>query len=281
MAMDPDIFRIAADVVGRGERAALVTIVGTSGSTPQRVGAKMIVFEDGHTVGTIGGGCYENDAAGKAREAIRAHRPQLVRYDLNDELAAESGLICGGQMEVFIEPLEAAPHLFLIGAGHVSAEVARAAHHVGFRVHVIDDRDKFANPERFPDAEIVVDDIPEWLARTEFPPGSYFVVVTRGHRGDHQAVRALAGQEWRYLGLIGSRAKVLRIFDALRGEGVPAARLADIHAPIGLDIGAVTPAEIALSITAELVAVRSGRIAEPHVAAVALRSRLPSGAANS
>jgi xanthine dehydrogenase accessory factor len=272
--MSEDVYRAVVRALDDGERAALVTIVSTNGSTPQRVGAKMLVYEDGRIAGTIGGGCYEHDAAGKAREAMRLERPLLVRYALNDDLAADSGLICGGQMEVYIEPVEPAPHLYLVGAGHVSVEVARIAHLVGFRVHVVDDRDKFANPDRFPAAEVVVDDIGEWLGRTTLPPGAYVVVVTRGHRYDHEAMRHLVARPARYLGLIGSRAKVMRIFEALANEGIAADQLAGIHAPIGLDIGAVTPAEIAVSIVAELVAVRSGRMAEPHVSAATLRASL-------
>jgi xanthine dehydrogenase accessory factor len=260
------------EALDRGQRAALVTIVATNGSTPQRVGARVLVYEDGRTIGTIGGGCYENDALGKAREVMRLHRPQLVRYSLNDDLSAESGLICGGQMEVYIEPVEPVPDLYLVGAGHVSAEIARIAKQVGFRVHVVDDREKFANAERFPEAEVIVDDIAGWLERTSFPAGAYFVIVTRGHRFDHDALRALAGREARYLGMIGSQAKVVRVFEALGQEGVPADRLGRVHAPIGLDIGAVTPAEIAVSVVAELIAVRSGRIDQPHVAAAALRA---------
>jgi xanthine dehydrogenase accessory factor len=270
--MDAHIFRAVVEALDRGDRAALVTIVSTNGSTPQRVGAKMLVFEDGRTAGTIGGGCYEHDAAGKAREALRLQRPRLVRYSLNDELAAESGLICGGQMEVYIEPVEPAPDLYLIGGGHVSVEVARLALLVGFGVHVVDDREKFANAERFPGCEVVVDRIPEWLARAAIPAGAYIVVVTRGHRDDHEALRVLARRDARYLGMIGSRAKVARIFEALHREGVPSARLDQVHAPIGLDIGATTPAEIAVSIVAELIAVRSGRDADPRVAAATLRA---------
>jgi xanthine dehydrogenase accessory factor len=272
--MSEDVYRAVVRALDEGERAALVTIVSTTGSTPQRVGAKMLVFEDGHIAGTIGGGCYEHDAAGKAREAIRLQRPQVVRYALNDDLAAESGLICGGQMEVYIEPVEPAPHLYLVGAGHVSVEVARMARLVGFRVHVVDDREKFASADRFPDTEVVVDDIAAWLERTSLPPGAFVVVVTRGHRHDHEAMRRLVGRQLRYLGLIGSRAKIVRVFDALEQEGATADSLGVVHAPIGLDIGAVTPAEIAVSIVAELVAVRSGRMAEPHVSAAALRSSL-------
>jgi xanthine dehydrogenase accessory factor len=156
----------------------------------------------------------------------------------------------------------------------VSVEVARLAQMVGFQVHVVDDREKFANAERFPGADVVVDDIAGWLGRTTLAPGAYVVVVTRGHRYDHEAMKLLAPRPTRYLGLIGSRAKVVRILDALANDGVPASRLSAVHAPIGLDIGAVSPAEIAVSIAAELIAVRSGRISEPHVSAAALRSSL-------
>ena len=272
--MNDDVFRSLVRALDAGERTALVTIVSTSGSTPQRVGARMLVYEDGRTVGTIGGGCYEHDASGKAREAIRLARPQLARYSLNEELAAESGLICGGVMDVFIEPVVPTPDLYLLGAGHVSMEIARVASATGFQVHVVDDRDKFANADRFPGAEVLVDDIPTWLKSASLPPDAFVAVVTRGHRHDFEAVRELAGRPLRYLGLIGSRAKVQRVFEALEGEGVAPAALAAIHAPIGLDIGAVTPAEIAVSIVAELVAVRSGRIAEGHVAAASLKASL-------
>jgi len=255
-----EVFAAVVDALERGEPAALVTIVSTVGSTPQRVGAKMLVFADGRMVGTIGGGCYENDAFWKAREAINSRRPQLVHYELSDDFAEESGLICGGQMDVYIEPIEPAPELYVIGAGHVGFHLARLAHEVGFRVHVVDDREKFANRERFPmAAEIVADDIPAWLARTPLPPHAYVVVVTRGHTNDLEALRALAPQDLRYLGLIGSRAKVARIYDALTADAMPAEHLARINAPIGLDIGAVTPQEIAVSILAELIAVKHGK----------------------
>lgn len=258
--MNEDVFRAAAAAVEAGEEAALVTIVSTSGSTPQRVGAKVLVYADGRTLGTIGGGCYENDAVLKAREALTTRQPRLVRYELSDDMAEESGLICGGQMDVFIEPLERAAHLYIVGAGHVSVALARFAADTGFRVHVVDDRQRFANAERFPAAaEVVVDTIADALARATWPPDAYVVVVTRGHRFDFDALRALSGRPFRYVGMIGSRAKVKRVLDALSAANCPADWLARVHAPIGLDIGAVTPAEIAVSILAELVAVRSGK----------------------
>ena len=259
--MNKEVFAAVSEALEKGEPAALVTIVSTTGSTPQRVGAKMLVYSDGRTVGTIGGGCYENDAFWKAREAINRRQPQLVRYELSDDFAQETGLICGGQMDVYIEPIEPSPELYVIGAGHVGFHLARVAHEVGFVVHVVDDREKFANAERFPHAaEIVVDNIPDWLARTALPPHAFVVVVTRGHTNDLDAMRALAPQDVRYLGLIGSRAKVARIYDELlKDDRLDAERLARVHAPIGLDIGAVTPQEIAVSILAELIAVKHGK----------------------
>ena len=143
--MNEEVFKAVTETLSRGDSAALVTIIRTEGSTPQRVGAKMLVFADGRIVGTIGGGCYENDAFWKARKSLETRRSEVVRYELADDIAEESGLICGGQMEVYIEPLDAAAHLYLIGAGHVSYHLRHAASQLNLRIHVIEDREKFAN----------------------------------------------------------------------------------------------------------------------------------------
>src|SRR5438132_11339478 len=258
--MNQEVFAAVADALEGGEAAALVTIGSARGSTPQRVGAKMLVFADGRIVGTIGGGCYENDAFWKAREAITTRKPRMVHYELSDDFAQETGLICGGQMDVYIEPIEPSPELYIVGAGHVGLHLARLAHEVGFRVHVVDDREKFANRERFPTAaEVVAEDISTWLASGHLPPHAYTVIVTRGHTNDLEALRPLAPRELPYLGLIGSRAKVARIYDALVEDRMSPDALKRVHAPIGLDIGAVTPQEIAVSILAELIAVKHGK----------------------
>ena len=259
--MNHEVFAALGEALSRGEEAALVTIVSSNGSTPQRVGAKMLVFGDGRIVGTVGGGCYEHDAIGKARHVLTSRKAITVKYDLNDDFAEETGLVCGGQMEVFIEPIEASPAVYIFGAGHVGFYLAKMAHDAGFGVHVIDDRAAFANHERFPfAASVVVDDIPGWLERTQLPSTAYAVIVTRGHRNDLDALRALAPRDLRYIGLIGSRAKVARLYDQLLADtSIDPALLERIHAPIGLDLGAVTPQEIAVSITAELIAVRRGK----------------------
>lgn len=281
--MNHEVFGALGEALKSGEEVALVTIVRANGSTPQRVGAKMLVFADGRVVGTIGGGCYENDALWKAREALKTRRASTVRYELADDFAEEAGLICGGQMEVFIEPIEPAPTLYIFGAGHVGFSLGRLAHEAGFEVRVVDDREKFANRQRFPDAaEIVVDDLPTWLERASMPASAYAVVVTRGHRHDLDAIRALAPRRLRYLGLIGSRAKVKRIYDALTVEAtVSPEQLAQIYAPIGLDIGAVTPQEIAVSILAELIAVRRGRVDTVAGASLRWMPPLPAAAVSS
>ncbi len=270
--MNQEVFAALSDALREGEEIALVTIVASTGSTPQRVGAKMLVYADGRTVGTIGGGCYENEAFWKAREAIKNRKPVSLKFELNDDFAQESGLVCGGQMEVFVEPLEPSPELYVFGAGHVGYFVAKMAHEVAFKVHVVDDREKFANVERFgPGIDVIVDHIPTWLTTHTLPPTAYAVIVTRGHTHDLDALRALTASPHRYLGLIGSKAKVKRIFDVLLEEGMPTESLKGIHAPIGLDIGAITPQEIAVSILAELIAVKHGKISEPSVAAVSMR----------
>ena len=270
--MNQEVFAAVAEALERGEPAALVTIVSTTGSTPQRVGAKMLVFPDGRIVGTIGGGCYENDAFWKAREAITSGKPQLLHYELDDDFAQETGLICGGQMSVYIEPIEPSPELYVIGAGHVGYQLAVMAQDLGFQVHVVDDREKFASRERFPKAaEVVTEDIPAWLARTTLPTHAYVVIVTRGHTNDLDALRALAPRELRYLGLIGSRAKVARISDQLLSEGMAPEILTAVHAPIGLDIGAVTPQEIAVSILSELIAVKHGKIKSRDAAELSMK----------
>jgi xanthine dehydrogenase accessory factor len=254
-----EVLEAALQAEARGERAALVTVVATEGSTPQKAGARMLVRAEGGIVGTIGGGCLEAEMTWRAREAIGGGRPKLVSYDLTPEQAGEDGLVCGGRMQVFIEPIEGTPVLCLFGAGHVAQPLARMAKACGFRVELVDDRVKFANQERFPEADlIVVDSFAAAAEKMTLGANSYAVVVTRGHKGDGEALRAVVERGLRFVGLLGSRPKVVHIFAALRQQGVDSAALAAVHAPLGLEIGAQTPEEIAVSILAEMIAVRRG-----------------------
>lgn len=240
-----------------GEAAALVTVVATEGSTPQRAGAKMLVYADGRIVGTIGGGCLEAEMAWRARQAIESGRSQLAEWDLTPDQAGEDGLVCGGRMQVFIEPIESMPTLCLFGAGHVAQPLAEMAKRVGFRVEVADDRVKFANRERFPSADrILVEDFAVAAERMTVGRNTYAVVVTRGHKGDADALQAVLGKGLRFVGLLGSKPKMVHVFAALEERGVLPAELEKVHTPVGLEIGAVTPEEIAVSILAEMIAVR-------------------------
>jgi xanthine dehydrogenase accessory factor len=254
-----DVLEAALRAEQRGEPAALVTVITTEGSTPQKAGAKMLVYADGRIVGTIGGGCLEAEMIWRARQSIESRKPQLASYDLTPDQAGEDGLVCGGRMQVFIEPVESAPTLCLFGAGHVAQPLARMAKQAGFRVEVADDRLKFANRERFPDADlIVVDSFAEAAGKMTLGRSSYVVVVTRGHRGDAEALEAALAREPRFVGLLGSRPKMVHIFAELEDRGVPPERLARVHCPVGIEIGALTPDEIAVSILAEMIAVRRG-----------------------
>lgn len=254
-----DVLAAALEAERDGGPAALVTVVATEGSTPQKAGAKMVVYPDGRLVGTIGGGCVEAEMARRARQAIAERRPQLASYDLTPEQAGEDGLVCGGRMQVFIEPLLGAPTLCLFGAGHVAQPLAHMAKLAGFRVEVVDDRVKFANRERFPDAdEVIVEEFRAARGRLDLGPNSFVVVVTRGHKGDADALECALEHDLRYIGLLGSRPKMVHVFSELRERGVPGEALARVHVPIGLGIGAQTPEEIAVSILAEMVAIRRG-----------------------
>lgn len=254
-----EVLEAALRAEATGEAAALVTVIATEGSTPQRAGAKMLVYADGRIVGTIGGGCLEAEMTWRGREAIESRKVRLASYDLTPDQAGEDGLVCGGRMQVFIEPIEGTPTLCLFGAGHVAQPLARMARTVGFRVEVADDRLKFANRERFPEADlIVVEDFAAAAGRMTLGRNSYAVIVTRGHRGDEEALAATVGKGLRFVGLLGSRPKVVHIFSALQERGIPLEELAKVHAPLGLEIGAQTPEEIAVSILAEMVAVRRG-----------------------
>ncbi len=254
-----EVLEAALRAEADGEPAALVTVTATEGSTPQKAGAKMVVYADGRIVGTIGGGCVEAEMTWRARQVIDDRRPQNASYDLTPDQAGEDGLVCGGRMQVFIEPIEGTPTLCLFGAGHVSQPLARLAKGAGFRVEVVDDRLKFANRERFPDADlIVVDGFAAAQGRLTLGRNTYAVVVTRGHGGDAEALKAVLGRGLRFVGLLGSKPKLVHVVTALEEQGVPHEELARVHCPLGIEIGAVTPEEIAVSVLAEMIAVRRG-----------------------
>jgi xanthine dehydrogenase accessory factor len=337
-----------ARLLERGDRFALAVLIDAHGSTPQRVGARLLVRADGSTIGTLGGGCIEADVCDAAKSAIATGTPAVLDYTLNEDIAMDYGLACGGSERILVDPtyspadlqiieelmrasqdqgrtalltvvedgdrgpivarvairedgvvvgdpgslhdegvavagsvlsearprsallaldgaqafvdvFAAPPEVVIVGAGHVGRAVATVAVPLGYRVVVIDDRADFANSERFPEADrIVGGDVEQAIDAHKMTRNSAVIIVTRGHKYDYQALAAAARSRAGYVGLMGSRRKVMLIYRQLIADGVPPERLRDIHAPIGLDIGAVSPEEIAVSIMAEVTMHRLG-----------------------
>jgi xanthine dehydrogenase accessory factor len=260
-----DIYEQIVQLRREGRRGAVATITTARGSIPSFQTAKMLVRDDGSIAGTIGGGCVEAEVWQAAREVMEGEKPRTLTFNLNNNPKYDTGLVCGGTLDVFIEPVLPPALLYIFGAGHVAYSLYKVATTAGFEVTVVDDRESYANQERFPDArEVIADDFDAVTARLTPPEGSYIVIVTRGHRDDMRVLRWAVNMRARYLGMIGSKRKTISIYKELEKEGIPAEKFANVHAPVGLDIGAVTPEEIAVAIVAEMIAER--RHATPNVA---------------
>ena len=252
-----DIYEQIVELRRQGRRGAVATIVNVRGSIPSFHTAKMLVRDDGSIMGTIGGGCVEADVWQAAREVMESEKARTLKFDLNQDPKYDTGLVCGGTLEVFVEPVLPPAILYVFGAGHVALHLCQAAANAGFEVTVTDDRSSYATKERFPTArEVLAGDFDETTQKLDPSESSYIVIVTRGHRDDMRILRWAVQTRARYVGMIGSKRKVIEIFKTLKQEGVPAHLFDRVHAPVGLDIGAVTPEEIAVAITAELIAVR-------------------------
>lgn len=347
-----EVIQEAINVLESGQPCVLATVVRTKGSTPQKSGAMLLVREDGSGIGTLGGGCVEGDIWFAAKEILRNHGgPEFKNYYLNEDIAARDGLVCGGTMyfyleplwepddfteighqlldayeggepvalatvvntplgagnmgaklllrvdgavsgtlgdagldskavelakkvadvgavesftdddgvEVFIEGFTTPPTLVMVGGGHVGKATADLGHNLGYRVLVVDDRPEFANLERFPYADqILVTDYEGWSNQMPLNVNTFVVVATRGHRYDDMALESALNTRARYIGLMGSRRKTLMIYQRLLQQGISLDRLRQVRSPIGLDIGALTPEEIAVSVLSEIIMTRRG-----------------------
>ncbi len=250
------VFESILQLIQRGERGALATIVSARGSVPQVVGARLLLKRDGTTVGTVGGGAVEQHVLSLLERALQGEPAILCELDL----AGDLGMSCGGSMSVFIEPVAAAPRLIICGAGHVAMPTARLAIQVGFRVTVVDERESQNTSERFPDCERISMSVERAAAQLGPTAEDWILCLGPSHAIDQRALAAFATRPHRYIGLMGSRRKVIRLLKALATDGVeiPLERL---YAPVGLALGAESPDEIAVSIVAELVALRRGATA--------------------
>jgi xanthine dehydrogenase accessory factor len=254
-----DIFEELVRLRREGRKCALATIVQVQGSIPSYQSAKLLIRDDGSIAGTIGGGCVEAEVWNAAREVIESGKAKRLSFNLGQDAAYDNGLICGGQLEVFVEPVFPQPKAFIFGAGHISKSLAKVAALAGFSTAVIDDREAFASRERFPEAdEIHAGEYEDVVPRLAINESGYVVIVTRGHRDDMRVLRLVAGSPARYIAMIGSKRKVISVVKELETEGIPRSAFDRLHAPMGLEIGAVTPEEIAVSVAAEMIAFRRG-----------------------
>jgi xanthine dehydrogenase accessory factor len=257
--MNSDIYHEIVQLLDNGEEAAIATIITASGSTPREAGAKMLVKPDGSIQGTIGGGNIEKQVIREALDVIRQGKARKIEYKLNSGSGqkVETGMICGGDTEVFIEPIIALPHLYIFGAGHIGMALAKMAALAGFKISVIDDREGFATPENFPDAcERITDNFSASYSSLNIDKNSYIVIVTYGHKGDEIVLEEALKTPAKYIGMIGSKEKNQTVFSHLVEKGVTQEDIKRVHAPIGLRIMAQTPQEIAVSILAELILAR-------------------------
>src|SRR6266542_851751 len=252
-----DIYEEIVQLRQQGRKGAVATIVNVRGSVPSFETAKMLVRDDGSIIGTVGGGCVEAEVWQAAREVMESEKPRTLTFNLNQNPKYDTGLVCGGTLDIFIEPILPPALLYIFGAGHVALSLYRTATTAGFDVTVVDDRESYANRERFPEAkEVIAEEYNQAMAQLSAAETSYIVIVTRGHRDDMRVLRWAVQTQARYIGMIGSKRKTITIFRELVKEGIPEHLFERVHAPVGFDIGAITPEEIAIAITAELIAVR-------------------------
>ena len=252
------IYQALAELEKKNDAGALCTIVRSQGSTPRHETSKMVVYPDGSIVGTVGGGEMENRVIAEAQQAIADGKSRLLEYNMTDPARGDPG-VCGGQVEIFVDPIRPKPMLVVVGSGHVGKAVAHLARWLGFYVVVNDDRPDFCTPEAVPEADsylpVLMADLPDQMKVT---PWTYFVLTTRGVNIDVPGLPALLETQAAYIGVIGSRRRWATTRKQLIASGVSEEKLDSIHSPMGLELNAETPEEIAVSIMAEIIMLRNG-----------------------
>lgn len=255
------IYEKIHEALGKNKTCWLATVINATGSTPATEGMKMLVYPDGNFDGTIGGGEIEK----LILERILREKPQGTEkwsYNLGtgDEESEQTGMICGGIQEMLIERIISGSRLYIIGGGHCGMALSRLASENGFSVTVLDNREEWASPEKHPSASELICSPYDGIDRhIEFSENTYIVIMTHGHTHDEKVLRQLIGHEYKYLGMLGSARKVKTVFEKLKSEGIPEDRLKKVYSPAGFDTGSHTPNEIAVTITAQLTAVKNSR----------------------
>lgn len=250
-----DIYEEILKLRSEGRASSLATVVQCNGSTPQKVGAKMLVKDDGSIIGTIGGGSLEAEVIKSALTVMKDGIPRTVPFELTEN---HGYLVCGGTVLVYIEPVMAAPHLIILGAGHVGKALATIGKFLGFKITIVDDREEYANKENIPDADdVVVIDFNNVFSKVTVDKGAYIVIATRGHNHDFDALRKALHTNAGYIGLLGSKRKKSLVLKTLETEGFSQHDINRVIIPVGLPIGSVTPEEIAISIMAQIIQMRN------------------------
>ncbi len=251
-----EIYQELVSLTCNRERAVLATVISSRGSAPRKAGAKMLVKSDGTFLGSVGGGGVEQQVREKAIEVVASGEPQTMHFDLSGK-GENPAMICGGQMDVFLEPILPVETLYLFGAGHIAQSTASLAKKLGFRVVIIDPRPEYNNNERFPDVDqLIAEEYGTAFPKLNVDEDSYIVIYTTGHVLDEQCLRFAAGTKAKYIGMIGSKKKVKEVKERLLQKGTSRQELDKTYAPIGIEIGAETPEEIAVSILAEIIRVK-------------------------
>lgn len=257
------IYQLAAELESNGEGGALCTIIRSRGSTPRHTGSKMLVYANGDIVGTVGGGEVESRVVREALNSLKTGSPRLLSYDMLDPNQGDPG-VCGGQLEVYVEPIVPRATLLIIGGGHVGKAVAHLARWLDFQVAVSDDRPEFCTPEANPDAEafypVKMADLPSVM---KINTQTFIVLTTRGGTVDMDGLPALLDSPAAYIGVIGSRRRWAITRKALLDRGISQEKIDQVHSPIGLELNAETPEEIAVSIMAEIIMLRNGGSGQP------------------
>jgi xanthine dehydrogenase accessory factor len=250
-----EIYQKLVETLSRGGEAALVTVISSHNSTPRRAGAKMLVQSNGSISGTIGGGRIEAEAIKIALNVIKTGKTEKHQFCLSPD--KELGMVCGGEMEIYVEPVKPDPVMYIFGAGHISLSLSQISTLLDFKIVVIDDRPDFANKERFPEADtVLVEDFANIFAKIGVDNNSYLIIVTRNHEHDQEVLEQAIKTPAKYIGMIGSKTKIKTLFNNLVDKGVDRKVLDRVYSPIGLEIYAETPEEIAISIIAEIIKVK-------------------------
>lgn len=256
-----DIFERLVEVKKSGTPSALAIVVRTEGSAPRKPGAKMIICQDGSIIGTLGGGGLENAVIKEAKNVIESGRPKIASFTLDIEKGGLD-MMCGGKVEVYIEPLLPPDKLIIFGAGHITRSLAPMMKKIGFHVIVVDDNPDFLKRDYFPDIEdLHLEDMDAFADKLPPDSNTYIVVLSRGFSRDKAILGGLLKKEFKYIGMIGSKRKLESVINELKQEGIPDEAFIKLKSPVGLDIGAETPEEIAISIAGEIIAVKKGKLA--------------------